>query len=507
MNNENNPQKKHSVTRRAKSGAYSLAFAAILLAVLIIINLIVYNLPSTYTVFDTSENKMMTITKTTEDFVKDIDRDVTVYFICEQGIADAELETLIKHYSDLNSKINYKVIDPINNPTFTSKYVDYTLNNYSIIVESELRHSVIDRYDLYYVENDYFGRLDYTTFEAYMNSQMASYFTSENTEVFFNAEAVITTAFDYVTADVVPHLYLLSNHGETGLDEEAFLTRMGEANIEYEFWDLLEKGSIPDTCTCLIIGSPKSDISESEASKIIEYLDKGGSLLLLTDPSATEFKNLLSITEHYGVSAKSGKIFEGNASYYPSGSAADRLLLPMNSNHSMVASMLNYGYTTSSNLSLLMPDSHPIQPFEKLPENVTVNSIVSTSDKAYLVDKDGNKIEDSTASYITGISIDKKTDDAESHIIWFSSTKAFTNEVISERSLNQMTILFSLTYTGGMSQFASELASDIQAISQSGTVLSLTATDAIVWGIVVAIVIPAVFLTVGLVIWIKRRKR
>lgn len=178
----------------------------------------------------------------------------------------------------------------------------------------------------------------------------------------------------------------------------------------------------------------------------------------------------------------------------------------MNSNHSMVATMLNYGYTTSSNLSLLMPNSHAIAPLENLPKDVTVNAIVSTSDKAYLVDKNGNTIENSTASYMTGVSIDKKTDDTETHIIWFSSTEAFKNDVISERSLNQMTLLFSLTYVGGMSQFASELAADIQAISQSGTVLNLTATDAVVWGIIIAVLVPVIFLTVGLIIWIRRKK-
>ena len=84
MNNDNsnpNIKKKRSLNRQAKSGAYSLAFAAILLALLIVVNLIVYKLPSNFTVFDTTPNRQLSITETTENFVKSIDQDVTIYFI------------------------------------------------------------------------------------------------------------------------------------------------------------------------------------------------------------------------------------------------------------------------------------------------------------------------------------------------------------------------------------------------------------------------------------------
>ena len=515
MNNDNsnpNIKKKRSLNRQAKSGAYSLAFAAILLALLIVVNLIVYKLTTNLMVFETTPNRQLSITETTENFVKSIDQDVTIYFICEDSVTNIELETLIKHYTDINSKLKYEVIDPISNPSFTPKYTDTTLSNYSIIIESDLRFYVIDYYDLYYVENTYTGRIDYLTFLEYTQgpyaSYYSSYFTEDNTELFFNGEAVITTGFDYVTQQVVPHIYLLSNHGETGLDEDVFLKDMEDNGIEYEYFDLLENGSVPDTCTCLVIGDPDSDISAQEAKAIIEYLDAGGSMILLTSPEACGFSNLLSVMEHYGLTAETGTIYEGNASYYPSNSSPNMLLPTMNENHDIVTAIVNLGYASSSaNLSMLMPNSHSIRILDDTPENVTITTIASTSDKAYLTDTNGDAVDGTTGSHVTGVLVIKTVDSTTSNIIWYSSADAFTSETISERSINQAYLLLSMSYVGGISQFSSELASEIQAISQNTSYLNLSATSAVVWGVVTVIVVPAALLVVGLTVWLKRRKR
>ena len=72
-----------------RSGVYSTAIlaAAILLAVLV--NLVVRALPSKYTEFDLSEAKMYTLGDSSVQLAQSLQRDVTIYYLCETGSEDA----------------------------------------------------------------------------------------------------------------------------------------------------------------------------------------------------------------------------------------------------------------------------------------------------------------------------------------------------------------------------------------------------------------------------------
>jgi t-SNARE complex subunit (syntaxin) len=52
------PVKKFSLARRTKIGTYTFIISLILLTVLVVINLLVAAIPKSFTVFDTSANKL-----------------------------------------------------------------------------------------------------------------------------------------------------------------------------------------------------------------------------------------------------------------------------------------------------------------------------------------------------------------------------------------------------------------------------------------------------------------
>ena len=68
-----------------KNGSYSMGITAIVIAVLVVINLIVGQIPEKYTQVDVSTQKLYTISDTTVKYLKDMNTDVTIYHIVQSG--------------------------------------------------------------------------------------------------------------------------------------------------------------------------------------------------------------------------------------------------------------------------------------------------------------------------------------------------------------------------------------------------------------------------------------
>lgn len=92
-------------------------------------------------------------------------------------------------------RIEYK--DPLVNPNFYRDYADSVSTN-SLIVDSGERAKVIDYYDLYETEYDYY--------------------TYSSTTTGYDAEGQITSAIDYVTNAEIPVVYQIEGHGEASLE-------------------------------------------------------------------------------------------------------------------------------------------------------------------------------------------------------------------------------------------------------------------------------------------------
>ena len=122
-------QKKH-----LKQGSYSSIMTVIVLAVIVVINLIVAQIPTSKTQIDLSTQKMYSITDETKTALKDLDQDVTLYYIVQKGSEDDTIEKLLEHYDELSDHIKVETKDPGLYPKFTSQYTDQTVAANSVIV-------------------------------------------------------------------------------------------------------------------------------------------------------------------------------------------------------------------------------------------------------------------------------------------------------------------------------------------------------------------------------------
>ena len=107
---------------------------AVVLAIVVVINLVVGQIPVKYTQFDLTDNQLYTITDQTKTFVKGLDSDVDVYLVAQSGQEDEQIQKVLERYESLSSHIKVHTKDQVVNPSFTKDYTDSSLSDNSLIV-------------------------------------------------------------------------------------------------------------------------------------------------------------------------------------------------------------------------------------------------------------------------------------------------------------------------------------------------------------------------------------
>ena len=121
-----------------------MIYTVILIAVIVVINLIVGEIPTKYTQIDVSTQKLYTISDKTKEFLDELDQDVTIYHIVQNGNEDDVVEKLLTRYEESSSHINVEKKDPVLYPNFTSQYTEEELQDNSLIVVNGDKSRVVN---------------------------------------------------------------------------------------------------------------------------------------------------------------------------------------------------------------------------------------------------------------------------------------------------------------------------------------------------------------------------
>ncbi len=519
--------------RSAKIGTYSFVMGVVVLAVLIVANLLVGALPAKVTRFDTSNMGLTEISDETTKFISKMDEDVTIYWLCEDSEVDEQFRLLLTRYEEAGKHIKVEIVDPLANPTFTSKYSDSAISAYSFIVESDRRFIILDFMDMYYYTNPVFevayqmypqyipqdllrpmslaalesACAQYGDMIAYMLAQQGysvSDITAYNTPHSFCGEAKLTAALDYVTQEYIPHAYLLTGHGDT-VPAKALSELLNSMGMNVQELNLQVAQSVPADANCLILFSPKNDLSAHETTLIKDYINAGGSLMLNTSPEVVEScPNIQSVTALFGLTAAPGLVEEGDTGFI---SGSRFTLVPtVNTEHNATA------YVSSGSFKPQMPNSHAITVAETLPTGVTVTPLFTTSDKANRVSVADTSVTLGTAGKLHVAVAATKSVPGENgtaktaQLTWYGSSEAFTDKY-AEATSNGNYYYFGATASFMSASFVSPYEG-LAAIPLTAQVLTGLNDGAILSiAIVTALVIPVGLLVTGIVIWVKRKRR
>ena len=480
-NTENSDKQKNKWNiKYLKNGSYSMMITVIFLVMVVVMNLIIGEIPSKYTQIDVSKEQLYSMSEESKSFLQTLDKEVVIYHVVQDSYEDEIVENLLKKYEEESKYIQVEKKDPVVNPKFVSQYTTENLSSNSLIVVCGERVKVVS-YDGMYETS-----IDYTTY---------SYNTTG-----FDGEGQITSAISYVTAENLPKLYIVEGHGEIELDE-TIRADIEKANIQMETINLLAEGSVPEDAECIMILSPLSDISEEEKEILLAYLEEGGTAFICSDYTENEMKNFDSLLENYGVKRAEGLVFEGDAQYYAM--QMPYYLIPDINSTEFTNQVVSEGYY------VLAPYAQGIQKLDDIRDTLQIESLLTTSDKAYSkVNTANGTMEqeegDIQGPFDIGVSITETINDRTTQIVYFSTVNLLESQVNRMVSGGNEKLIM-----GVMNQFCSSeetLSVSVPSKSLEVSYLTLTTYDSAYWKIIVTILIPGAFLVLGFGVWFKRRK-
>ena len=472
--------------RTLKMGSYSVFLTLIVIAIVVVVNLLVGELPTTLTKIDASSGQIYTLSDTSISLVKGLREEVSLYYIVTGGNEDLGIQEMLQRYAAYSSRIKLITVDPTVRPSFTSKYSDSNLTDNSVIVESAKRYTVVPYSDLYvteYTDEDYYN--------YYMTGQMPS-----GTQ-FFYGESRLTTAIDYVTSDDLPVLYCTTGHGEIALSESVSKDIKSE-NIMTETLSLLSAAGsvIPEDAGAVLVNVPTSDFSEEELATLQSYLNRGGKVILVTAfeyIDSEKMPNLTKLAEACGLKAQPGVLLEGNdRNYY----RYPYYCMPnLNTSSSLAANL------SSSGITPILMTPHGILTSEA--NGWTPEPILTTSSDAYVkvnyetVESVEREDGDPTGEFYLGIA--SRNTSTGATLVWYSSPYFLDDSLYSyngELFMSNLTVLCNKT-------------SSISIVGKSMQVqaLGVSSAGALFWGIMLILILPVGCLVIGLVVWTKRRKK
>ena len=465
------PQNRNAL----RAGSYSLVVTVVVLAILIAVNVFVSALPSARTKLDISASKLYSITSNTKVVVNALEEDVTIYWIVQSGEEDEIIENLLSKYESLSDHIQVVKRNPDVYPTFAQQYTDEEVPNNSLVVECGDRSRYISLNDIYLGEvNMYTGLYDTTDFDG---------------------EGAITSAIDYVTSEELPQLYLLEGHGEAELPA-TFSDQLEKENIETNTLSLLTVDEIPEDADCILVYAPSSDISEEERDLLADYVAQGGSLLVIAGPTEEGIlENLYSLLSDYGVEANDGILVEGDRSHY---AIYPYVLLPDLNSDEITDSLIEENYFA------IMPVSLGLTVAEDS-SNGTVTQLMTTSESSFskLAGYDLTTYEkeegDIDGPFAVAVAVESS---GGGQMVWFTSSN-FLDDSYNALSSGANV---DLTINALSSLIGEREAMAIRSKSLNYNYLTISASTASLLKTIMIGVCPLVFLGIGIVVILKRRR-
>ena len=463
-------------TSGTKHGSYSVGLTVLVIAIVIVFNLVIGQIPEAYRNLDMSSTKIYEISDTTKDLLSGLNDKVDMKVLAVKKDTDDRIKTFISKYAALSDKINVEWIDPVLHP---SALTEYNASENTIVVSCEAT-----------------GKTTTISFDKILVMDMSSYYYSGNASYSeFDGDGQLTSAVNYVTSDAQKTIYKVRGHGEAMAD------------------------SIPDDCDLLLMNAPTNDLSENEVTLLTNYLAAGGKVMcLLGDTSLTDFPNLASVLKVYGIEGVDGYIADPtrcyqNQPYY-------------------IFPQLNVSGDLANGISsqmVLLTNAHGMTLTDPTRDTITTSAFMETSENGYAVTESEQKQgtyelgvvatetissgDDSSSNSSDAEATDTTTDDSEStEDSEESSTTEARLTVISAGSLIDQNITDAFSQLENTQIFMNAVSANFDGVQNLSIEAKSLGTEyntiqhAGLFSLLVIFGIPAVILIAGFSVWFRRRK-
>jgi ABC-2 type transport system permease protein len=462
--------------RKFRGRMYITAVTAVVFVIILVLNMFITKLNIQV---DLSSQKMYTLTKDTKELVSNVTDDITIYYLAQTGNELELFKRVAEKYDGLSGNITLEYKDPVLYPTFAKEYTEEEVTENSLIVvnNSNGRSKYIDYKDMLVQE------MDYNTY------------STNTTGV--DVEGELTSAIQFVTTAELPVMYVVEGHGETKIGS-GFEEAVGKMNVSVEKLKTISAKSIPEDCGILYLNAPTTDFTTEETAMIKDYLAAGGSMLATVSYQSTGLSNYVSILEYYGLEIVDGIVFEGNMDMLYSNNPM--YLLPQLVSHDITSK------AKGSNIPVIMPQSLVVKAADTKRSSITISPLLESSEDSYAKNpKNITTVEKQTGDiegpFSVGIAARDAYNGTETKLVVFTSEFTFDDSTLGYANLDLLS--GTVSYLAG----ANVSTLSIPTKSVSAEYIYPSQAQALAWGSIIIILIPAAILAFGIFVSLRRRKK
>ena len=253
----------------------TLSAGVILLAVLLVI--VNYFGGKYYKRFDWTKSQLYSLSERTRNVLRGLDRDVDfIVFLSPDQQHELYQPTteLLQRYGSASRRVHVRVVDLEKNPLQAQQLVkQYGVTATGVVVASGNDKRVINSNDL--AEVDFSGQQE----------------GGPPKITGFKGEQLFTSAILQLSEGKKPKILFTTGHGEPALDEpgghglSGAQQLLGRDNFDISEWASLGKPAVPPGTDLLVIAGPSSSFVPPELAAFSAYLDAGGRMLVMLDPT------------------------------------------------------------------------------------------------------------------------------------------------------------------------------------------------------------------------------
>lgn len=323
--------------RQARYGSNALVVSVAFLGILVVANLLVYQNPKSW---DFTEGKQHTLAPQTLQALDTLPEKVSaIAFFSTQSPTDSAKQLLSDFKGNSKGKFDFRFVDPNADPV--------TARQYGLTGDGKIVLTM--------------GKL----------TETASY-ADENS---------LTQAMIRLISPQARVIYFLTGHGEPDLNgsDAGSLSRAREtlANKNYTVkpLNLAAENKIPEDAKAVIVAGPTHPLLDQEVSQLKAYVDKGGSLLVLEDP--TVFTSVGSLPDPLGDYLRTdwGITLQND------------VVIDLTSNQPFSAISASYSTTAAITQHMttvtIMPQSRSLELAASAPKDVTLTPLILTSQQSW----------------------------------------------------------------------------------------------------------------------------
>ncbi len=448
---------------RSKQGLYRGMILAAAVAIVLILNLFLAQLPASLTQYDMSESRLYTVTDQSVKLLGALDTPVEIVVVAQEGSVDERIEKFLTAYAALSGNLTVRHEDPVRYPSVLDTYK--TQENTVVVSCAKTGNQQIINLSDMITYND----LLYKT-------------TGVKTELGFDCEGLLTSAVGFVVSSSMRQCYVTAGHGETELSG-TIQAALKKIHFNLQTTNLLAENGVPENCALLVCNAPTGDLAADEVGVIQTYIARGGQVILLFAQDDTKLPNWNTVLGSFGLILKNGYTAD-MSSYY--GTSYYRIFPEIS-----MTSALTKGLESSS---LLMENVRVLELTEEAPEGYSTDTFLTTSGNGYAVTQETQE----QGIYVLGcrVSSDKTggslTVYASSSLISEAITGSFT-------SLGNVDMFVRTAKAGFKDTANTSIPAKNLAVSYNSV------KNPMIWNVLFIFVLPALILIAGFVTWLRRR--